>query len=502
MRIRILSLDSREMDRSISFKEANRTFIQIRFYANLTSQLAGSKSDKRSKEMQTGGVETAVTEADARDVASLAIELAKAAGANDARVEVSRTEERSITVRNGVPSERKFQLLSEISVTVFRNGKKASTSTSDLSRDGLDAAVSAALHIAAVTARDDAAGLADASQLASKRVDLDLYHPADVALDEMVDLACRAESASYATDSAISTTNGASVQTTSGVSILATSRGFLERTPWSVHAISASAVASGERERQIGFWSDSNRVFAELLTPEVTGATAARRALSALESRAVPTQTCSVLFEPTAALGLVRDFVGAASGEALYRTGSFLAERVGAALFPDHVSVFEDPFVARGMASRCFDGDGIAVVPRNVIDRGVLGGYFLGLYAARRLGMTPTGSGSGPHNLEVRSEQSLPADDFYSMLLKLNRGLVVTDMVGGGVNWLNGDFSRAVKGFWVESGEIQFAVSGITIASNMLDMYNGLRALGADKLTRGGVTTGSWLIDEMKLGGL
>lgn len=452
--------------------------------------------------MQTSVVEATVTDADVGDIASLALELARAAGAEEAKVEVSRTEASSVTVRNGAPAERKFQLVSEVSITVFRDGKRASTSTSDPSRDGLDAAITAALHIAAVTARDEAAGLADAEQLASDFVDLDLFHPADVALDEMVESARRAESAAYAVNRAIATTNGASVHTTSGVSLLATSRGFVGRMPWSMHAISASAVAAGERERQIGFWSDAARTYEGLLGPDEIGKTAAQRALGALNSRPVSTQTCSVLFEPTAAMGLLREFIGAASGDALYRSGSFLKNRKGSELFPEDISIVEDPFVKRGMASRNYDGDGISVSPRNVVDRGVLTGYFLGLYSARRLGMAPTGNGHGPHNLEVRSERALATDDRSSMLSKLGRGLLVTDLVGGGVNRLNGDFSRAGRGFWVEGGEIQFAVSGVTLASNLSAIFGGLRAIGNDKLSRGGIDTGSWLIDEMKVGGL
>jgi len=452
--------------------------------------------------MQTSAVEMTETDADVGDVAALALELAKANGAEDAKVEVSRTEGRSVMVRNGVPAERKFQLVSEVAITVFRDGRRASTSTSDLSRNGLDAAIAAALHIAAVTARDEAAGLADETQLAADFLDLDLCHPADVALDDMVETARRAESAAYAVDKAIAATNGASVHTTSGVSLLATSRGFMGRTPWSMHAISATAVAAGERERQIGIWSDAARVYEGLPRPDEIGKTAAARALGALNSRSIPTQTCSVLFEPMAAMGLLREFVGAASGDALYRTGSFLKDRVDVALFPEDISVIEDPFVKRGVSSRCFDGDGIPVSRRAVIDRGMLKGYFLGLYAARRLKMSPTGSGYGPHNLEVLSEHSLTTDDFHSMLSKLGRGLFVTDLVGGGVNRLNGDFSRAARGFWVEGGEIQFAVSGVTVASNLFAMFAGLRAIGNDKLTRGGITTGSWLVDEMKVGGL
>ncbi|WP_433695434.1 TldD/PmbA family protein [Paraburkholderia phenoliruptrix] len=451
--------------------------------------------------MQTGAVEVTQTDADVGDIAALALELAKANGAEDAKVEASRTEGRSVTVRGGVTAERKLQLASEVTITVYRDGRRASTSTSDVSRSGLDAAIVAALQIAAVAARDEAAGPADEMQLARDYPDLDLYHPADIALNHMVESAHRADSAAYAVDKAIAATNGACVHTTSGLSILATSRGFMGRTPWSMHAISASAVAAGERERQIGFWSDAARNHEDLASPDEVGKMAASRALGALNSRSVATETCPVLFEPMAAMSLLREFVGAASGDALYRSGSFLTDRIGSALFPEHVSVFEDPFVMRGMSSRCFDGDGIPAAQRTVIDRGVLKGYFLGLYAARRLKMSPTGNGYGPHNLEVRSGRSDSTGGLRSMLSRLDRGLFVTDLVGGGVNRLNGDFSRAARGFWVEGGEIQFAVSGVTLASNLLATFGGLLAIGADRLARGGITTGSWLIDEMKLGG-
>lgn len=452
--------------------------------------------------MQTSGVDVTANDADIEDSALQALELARIAGAQDAKVGVARTEARAVTVRDGAPAERSFHLASEISITVFRDGKRASTSTSDRSREGLQAAITAALHIASVATRDEAAGLADAEQLASDFVDLDLFHPAEVTLDEMVEFARRAESAAYATDKAIARTNGASVHTRSGVSVLATSRGFMARVPWSLHAISASAVAAGKDEQQIAFWSDEARAYESLSSPQEIGRAAATRALGALNSAPVRTQTCSVLFEPMVAMSFLREFVASASGSALYRTGSFLTDRLGTMLFPEDISVVEDPFVMRGIASRCFDGDGIAVSRRNVIDRGALTGYFLDLYAARRLKMKPTGSGYGAHNLEIRSERSLVTDDLKSMLSKLGRGLLVTDLVGGGVNRLNGDFSRAARGFWIEGGEIQCAVSGVTLASNLLSMFGGVRAIGSDRLTRWGMTTGSWLIDEMKIGGL
>ncbi|WP_245965097.1 TldD/PmbA family protein [Trinickia dinghuensis] len=435
------------------------------------------------------------------DTAALALELARAAGAEGARVEVAHSESRTAMVRNRVPSERSFRLASEISITVYRDGKRASTSSSDLSREGLENAVRAALDITNVTAADSAAGLADPLQLANVFPDLDLYHPFEATLDDMMSYAQRTEAAAFEHDSSIRTSNGASVQTVSGVSLLATSVGFSASAPWSVHSLSCAPVAAGANEKQIGFWSHSARAFDDLAKAEEVGGVAAKRAMDALDARQIPTQQCAVLFEPTAALGLLGELVSAASGDALYRTGSFLKDRLGASLFPEHIHVSEDPFLKRGMGSRCFDSDGIPGSRRMLVQDGRLQGYFLGLYAARRLGLQPTGNGYGPHNLEVRSTRTSDEDDFGRMLGKLNRGLVVTEMVGGGVNRLTGDFSRAAKGFWVENGAIQFPVTGVTLASNLMEMFGGLQAIGSDAITRGASTSGSWLIEAMKVGG-
>jgi PmbA protein len=451
--------------------------------------------------MQDSGIQSSDLTLDLEKAASYGLHCAGRAGADSARVEVGRVESRTATVRNQVPTERSLQLASSISLVVYRNGRRGATSSSDLSAEGLKRAVAAAMEIAAVTEVDPASGLALPDQLAKDFIDLDLYHPADLTLDEMMDNARRAEEGAFSASAAIATSNGASVSTSSGASLLATSAGFCRSTSWSSHSISCAAVAAGTNDQQMGFWSQSARTYGDLDLPGKIGANAANRALAMLDGRQVPTQTCPVLFEPMAAMSLLAEFVSAASGESLYRTGSYLAGRLDTKLFPDDIQILENPFVPRGMASRCFDGDGVAVSRRSIVENGVLRGYFLSLYAARRLSMVPTGNGWGPHNLAVRSKKTSSADSFDAMLAKLGRGLLVTELVGSGVNRQTGDFSRAAEGLWVENGQICFPVKGITLASNLNAMFSGLLAVGADTLTRGSFSTGSWLIDEMKLGG-
>ena len=451
--------------------------------------------------MQSSSTQLQTVAAELASSAERVIAFARQAGAEGTRVEIEAAESTAVTVTNRVQTERSFCGTLEMTVTVFRDGKRAFAKSSDLSDDGLRKIVRAAIESSAATEADPAAGFADSSQLARDFPDLDLHHPLDWSLDDIGAHAQRAEDAALAHDPSIKASKGVTVRTMSGTSLLATSAGFHATAPWSVHSIACAPVAFGAGEKQIGFWGHASRAFDDLAKPEEVGALAARRAIDALGATQVPTQQCPVLFEPSASLGLLAELVSSASGDALYRSGSFLKDDIDSSLFPPHVQLDEDPFVKRGMASRCFDSDGIPGGRRKVVEDGRLRGLFLGLYAARRLNLTPTGNGYGPHNLEMRSTRTRPGDDFAAMLRKLHRGLLVTEMVGGGVNRLTGDFSRGAKGFWVEDGEIRFPVSGITIASNLRRMFGGLQAIGSDALTRGWATSGSWLIDAMKIGG-
>lgn len=434
--------------------------------------------------------------------AGRAMEFAQRSGAEGTRVEVEAAESSTVTVTNRVQTERSFRGTFEMTVTVVRDGKRAFAKSSDLSNDGLRKIVDAAIENTAATEPDPAAGLADSLELAKVFPELDLYHPLDWSLDDIGAHAQRAEDAALAHGPSIKASKGVTVRTVSGVSLLATSGGFSATTPWSAHSIACAPVAFGAGEKQIGFWSDTSRAFDDLATPEEVGAVAARRAMDALGATQIPTQLCPVLFEASASVELLSELVSLASGDALDRGGSFLKGGIDSPVFPPHVQLSEDPFIRRGMASRCFDSDGIPGLRRAVVEDGRLKGYFLGLYAARRLKLTPTGNGYGPHNLELSSTQARPGDDFTAMMRRLHRGLVVTQMVGGGVNRLTGDFSRGAKGFWVENGEIRFPVGGITIASNLRQMFGGVQAIGSDAITRGWATSGSWLIDAMKIGGV
>ncbi|WP_186092962.1 TldD/PmbA family protein [Burkholderia gladioli] len=451
--------------------------------------------------MQSSSTQLQNVAAELESSAERVIEFARLAGAEGTRVEMEAAESRIVTVTNGVQTDRGFSGTLEMTVTVFRDGKRAFAKSSDLSDEGLKKIVRAAIDSTAATEPDPAAGFADPCELARAFPDLDLHHPLDWTLDEIGAHAQRVEDAALAHDPSIKASKGATVRTVSGMSLLATSMGFVATAPWSVHSIACAPVAFGAGGKQIGVWSHASRAFDDLATPEEVGTLAARRATEALGATQVPTQQCPVLFEPSAALGLLSELVSAASGEALYRSGSFLKDGIDSSLFPAHVELAEDPFVERGMASRCFDSDGIPGWRRKVVEEGRLRGFFLGLYAARRLNLPPTGNGHGPHNLVLSSTRTRPGDDFAAMVGKLHRGLLVTEMVGGGVNRLTGDFSRGAKGFWVENGEIRFPVGGITIASNLRRMFGGLQAIGSDAMTRGWASSGSWLIDAMRIGG-
>lgn len=451
--------------------------------------------------MQSSSTQLQTVADELESSAERVIEFARRAGADGTRVEVEAAESRAVAVTNRVPTERSFRGTLEMTVTVFRDGKRAFAKSSDLSDEGLRKIVRGAIDSTAATERDPAAGFADPGELARDFPDLDLHHPLDWSLDELGSHAQRAEDAALAHDASIKASKGVTVRTVSGISLLATSVGFLAKAPWSVHSIACAPVAFGADEKQISVWSDARRAFDDLATPEEVGTLAARRAMEALGAKQIASQQCPVLFDPLASLGLLSELVSSTSGDVLYRSGSFLNDGIDASLFPPHVQLVEDPFVERGMASRCFDSDGIAGLRRKVVDDGRLRGFFLGLYAARRLKLPPTGNGHGPHNLVMSSTRTRPGDDFAAMLKKLHRGLLVTEMVGGGVNRLTGDFSRGAKGFWVENGEIRFPVGGITIASNLGQMFGGLQAIGNDAMTRGWASSGSWLIDAMKIGG-
>ena len=322
--------------------------------------------------------------------------------------------------------------------------------------------------------------------------------------EEAARIAIECEAAALATDKRITNSEGASVSAQQSHFYSAHTRGFRGGYASSRHSISVAPIASlpgknGEMQRD--FWYSSMRDAVELATPEEIGRYAAQRALSRLGSRKIPTTECPVLFESPLAAGLLGGFVQAVSGGTLYRKSSFLLDSLGRQIFPKHINIEEDPFILRGKGSSPFDDEGVKVRRRMVVEDGRVEGYFLSSYSARKLGMKTTGNAGGSHNLTLTSRLTRRGDDLKAMLQKLGTGLFVIELMGQGVNYVTGDYSRGASGFWVENGEIAFPVQEITIAGNLKDMYQGIEAVGADAYNYGAKTVGSVLINRMKVAG-
>jgi PmbA protein len=437
-----------------------------------------------------------------RELALAALDHAKRLGATDASSEVSESVGLSVTTRKMKVETIEHTRDKGLAVTVYIGKRRGHASTSDFAAQAVREAVEAAHSIARFTAEDDAAGLPDDDDLERAPRDLDLFHPWDLDADAAIEIARRCEQAAFDVSPQIVNSEGANVYTSSGHFVLANTRGFVAGYPYSRHSISVAPIAKGRNGgMQRDDWYTSSRVPGELAAPEAVGAYAARRALARLAARKLATRQCPVLFEAPLACGLLGNFVQAASGGALYRKASFLVDALGAPLFADHVSIHEDPFVPRALGSSPFDEEGVRGLQRDVVARGVVSGYFLSSYSARKLGMKTTGNAGGAHNLELRSTRTSPGDDFEAMLRKLGTGLLVTELIGQGVNYVTGDYSRGACGFWVEGGRIAYPVEEITIAGNLREMFRRIEAVGADTIVRGAKIAGSVIVEGMTVGG-
>ena len=433
----------------------------------------------------------------ARDVLSFAREK----GGTDAAVEISEGGGLSVSVRKGKIETIEQNKDKGMGVTVFIGKKRGNASTSDFSSAALRATVEAAYNIACFTAEDDCAGLPEADMLEMAPRDLKLFYPWLIAADEAVVLAQRAEAAAFAVDPRVTNSEGANVYVQQSHFVSANSRGFIGGYPFSRHTLSVSPIAGKGAKMQRDDWYSSVRDPKKMASPEAVGRYAAERALSRLNARKLTTRTCPVLFEAPLAVGLLGAFVQATSGGALYRKSTFLLDTLGKPVFPSHVQVREDPHVMGGVGSAPFDEEGVKTERRDVVKNGVLQGYFLSTYSARKLGMQTTGNAGGSHNLSLSSSKTRKSDDFVAMLKKMGTGLLVTELMGQGTNYVTGDYSRGASGFWVENGVIQYPVEEITIAGNMKDMLMQIVAVGADVLVRGTKQTGSILIEKMVLAG-
>ena len=435
-----------------------------------------------------------------------ALAHAKKLGATDAGAEASEGCGLSVGVRKGELETVERNRDKSLGVTVYIGHRRGNASTSDFSGAAIERTVQAAYDIARFTAEDPVAGLPDADDIAppASHRDLDLFHPWELTSEEAARIALECEAAAFATGKRITNSEGAAVSAQQSHFFSAHTRGFRGGYATSRHSLSVAPIASlpgrnGEMQRDA--WYSSQRAPQDLASPQVVGRYAAERALSRLGSRKIATTECPVLFESPLAAGLLGAYVQATSGGALYRKTTFLADSLGKTVLAKHLDIVEVPHILGGKGSAPFDDEGVRTARRKVLSAGKVLGYFLSTYSARKLGLRTTGNAGGSHNLSLSSRLTQPGDDLRAMLKKLGRGLFVTELMGQGVNYVTGDYSRGASGYWVENGEIAYPVQEITIAGNLKDMLLGIEAVGADAYNYGAKTTGSILVNKMKVAG-
>ncbi|MDD5241361.1 MAG: metalloprotease PmbA [Sulfuricella sp.] len=424
------------------------------------------------------------------------LKQSKLAGATACEAEVSQGFGQNISVRRGEVETIEYNRDKGLGVTVYFGQKRGHASTSDLSPQAVKDTVAAAVSIAKYTASDEFAGLADEKLLAKEIPDLSLYHPWDLSVEQAIELAKTCEAAAFAVDKRIGNSEGASVSTQEALFMYGNSLGFLAGYPSSRHDISCAVIAE-DQGMQRDYWYSSRRDAADLESAGAVGRKAGERTVRRLAARKIKTTECPVLFEAPIASGLIGHMVGAVSGGSLYRKSSFLLDSLGKEIFAPFIQIRELPHIFKGLASSPFDNEGVATHARDLVKDGVLQGYFLGSYSARKLGMVTTGNAGGNHNLVIEST----GQDFAGLLKMMGTGLVVTELLGHGINPVTGDYSRGAAGYWVENGEIQHPVEEITIAGNLKDMFRQIAAVGNDLLIQGSKQCGSVLIEKMTVAG-
>ena len=437
------------------------------------------------------------TQADLQALVKLAIDAARKLGATDAEAGVSVDTGLSVTARLGEVETLEYQRDRGMGVTVYRGKRKGSASTADLTAKAIGETVSKAFSIAGFTAEDECAGLPDPDMLAREIPDLDLCHPWGIEPDAARDLAVACEAAALAVDKRITNSEGATLSSHRGLRVFGNSLGFVGGFASSIHSLSCVVVAQENDEMQRDYWYSSVRDWRELEEGDAIGKRAAARALRRLNARKLATTSAPVLFVPELARGLFGHFVGAIRGGSQYRRASFLLDSAGQQVFPSWMQISERPHIPKALSSSPFDSEGVATRDREIIDAGVLGGYVLSTYSARKLGLKTTGNAGGVHNLIVRPGN----EDFDALVRRMGRGLVVTELMGQGINGVTGDYSRGAAGFWIENGAIAYPVHEITVAGNLREMYRQIVAVGSDVDARGGIRTGSVLIENMTIAG-
>ena len=425
------------------------------------------------------------------------LQEAKKQGADAAEAGVSTQTGLSVTVRLGETETIEHTSDNGLGITVYFGHRKGSANTTDLRPEAIRESVAAACRIARYTSEDPAAGLADPELLAKDVPDLDLFHPWEIDAEQAAAIARECEDAARAADPRITNSEGATLYTQRSGFIYGNSHGFVGGYPTSRHSLSCAVIAQQGDDMQRDYWYDSSRVAEDLAAAAAIGRRAAERTLARLDGRRLKTLECPVLFRADIAPSLLRSLFGAIRGHAVYRKSTFLLDQVGTQIFPDWVKVSEDPLLQRGPASAPFDNEGVATRYRELVSAGVLQGYLLDSYAARKLGLQSTASAGGVRNARIASS----GESFDELLRKMDRGVLVTELMGQGTNMVTGDYSRGAAGFWVEGGEIQYPIEEMTVAGNLKDMFRQLIAVGSDDDIPSSIKTGSWLIERMTVGG-
>jgi PmbA protein len=448
--------------------------------------------------MAATNVPVRLARADLESIIELALQEAKVRGASQADAAVSQDTGLSVGVRLGEVETLEHQRDRSMGVTVYFGSRKGSASTADFSLDAVRATVAKACTIARFTAEDASAGLADADLMARAPQDLDLSHPWNLSADRAIEIAKASEAAALSFDSRINNSEGASVGTHQGLHVYGNTHGFIGGYPTTSHTVSCVVLAGSGDDMQRDYSYTTSRDWRDLEDAEAVGRESARRTIARLEPRKLSTRRSPVLYVPELARGLMGHLITAVRGSSQYREASFLLNAAGQQVLPAGFSIAERPHIPKAMGSAAFDDEGVATRERELVIDGVLQGYILSSYSARKLGLKTTGNAGGAHNLLVAPTHAGGAD---AMLARLGTGLLVTELMGQGVNTVTGDYSRGAAGFWVENGQLQYPVAEITIAGNLGAMFKGIAAVGDDIDARGGVRVGSVLLEEMTIAG-
>jgi PmbA protein len=422
---------------------------------------------------------------------------AKSQGATAAEAGLSQEHGLSVTARMGEVETIEHHCDQGLGVTVYLGQRKGTASSSDLSAKAIKETVGAALSIARYTSEDANAGLPEPAWLATEFPDLDVYHPWQLKPDEAIELAVACEAAALSYHPDICNSEGATINTHQGIRVLGNSLGFVHGTQSTRHSISCSVVAERGENMQRDYWYSVDRRADKLEDAAAIGKKAAERTINRLGARRLSTRQCPVLYSPEVAGSLLGALVGAVSGGNLYRKSTFLLDALNNQIFPDFIRIHEQPLLQGALGSSAYDGEGVATQTRDIVSEGVLRGYVLSTYAARKLGLASTGNAGGVHNLTITPGPN----NFEAMLKFMGAGLLVTELIGQGVNMVNGNYSRGSAGFWVENGEVKYPVEEITIAGNLKDMFKNITAVGNDVDLRGNIRTGSILIERMSIAG-